>query len=114
MEGETSMRSPLSRVADVGTKFKHEYDYGSTTLLSLKVVGFWDRATPENKVQLLARNDPPEINCGICETQLATQICTGCDEVWLCDPCSESHECGEDCLLPVVNSPRAGVCAYSG
>jgi len=28
--------------------------------------------------------------------------------------CARSHECDHEMFLPVVNSPRAGVCAYSG
>jgi hypothetical protein len=27
---------------------------------------------------------------------------------------SEEHECGEEALLPVVNSPRMGMCGYTG
>lgn len=26
----------------------------------------------------------------------------------------KTHECGEDMLLPVVNSPRVGMCDYTG
>jgi hypothetical protein len=36
------------------------------------------------------------------------------DEGWLCDECAVGHECGEEMLLPVVNSPRVGVCGYVG
>jgi hypothetical protein len=112
-EGERSMRVPLSRVVDVGSSFLHEYDYGSTTTLRLKVLGFWSRAA-NRRVELLARNDPPRINCETCGTQPATQICTGCDGFWLCEACSEDHDCGLDYLLPNVNSPRVGVCGYCG
>jgi hypothetical protein len=114
MEDERGMRAPLGRVVDVGTKFLYEYDFGSTTTLSLKVVGFLDRAKPKNNVELLARNEPPQINCDKCGTQPATLICTGCEGICLCEPCSHAHACGEEYLLPVVNSPRTGVCAYSG
>ena len=114
MEDERGMKVPLSRVVDVGTKFLYEYDFGSTTTLSLKVVGLGDRATLKNDVELLARNDPPQINCDQCGTQPATLICTGCEGIWLCAPCSHAHDCGEEYVLPVVNSPRTGVCAYSG
>jgi hypothetical protein len=114
IEDQRSMRTPLSRAVDVGTKFVHRYDFGSTTRLRLRVVGFWARATPENEIQLLARNDPHEVNCQKCGTEPATLICTGCDGNWLCEGCSESHECGEEYLLPAVNSPRAGVCGYTG
>jgi hypothetical protein len=108
------MRTPLGRVLDVGTKFSYEYDFGSTTELGLRVVGFWNLDTPKGAVQLLARNEPPPIICSQCETQPATQICTSCGEAWLCESCAAEHDCGEEMFLPVVNSPRVGVCAYTG
>jgi hypothetical protein len=69
----------------------------------------------KKKVEILARNDPPEIKCSHCDN-LAAHICVECDydNCWLCDDCAEDHECGEDMLLPVVNSPRTGVCGYVG
>jgi hypothetical protein len=30
------------------------------------------------------------------------------------DVCVKDHECGEEMLLPMANSPRAGVCGYTG
>ena len=68
------------------------------------------------EVGILARNDPPQIKCSKCD-HLATRICTECiyeDAGWLCDDCAEDHKCGEEMLLPVVNSPRTGVCGYVG
>ncbi|MDI6903856.1 MAG: hypothetical protein QMC77_09015, partial [Methanocellales archaeon] len=55
----------------------------------------------------------------ICEScgKTATRVCTQCvwsGEGWLCDECAGKHECGEDMLLPVVNSPRVGMCGYTG
>ena len=48
---------------------------------------------------------------------MATNVCVQCiyeDAEWLCNDCSEEHECGEDMMLPIVNSPRVGVCGYCG
>ena len=114
MEEERGMATPLGRVLDVGTKFFYEYDFGSTTELRLKVVGLWNLDKPKGAVQLLARNEPPAIMCSQCETQPATEICTACVDAWFCPSCAAEHECGEEMLLPVVNSPRVGVCAYTG
>ena len=47
----------------------------------------------------------------------ATNICCHCiydGDGWLCDACLDKHECGEEMFLPVVNSPRVGVCAFEG
>ena len=114
LEEERDMATPLSRVLDVGTKFSYEYDFGSTTELVLKVVGFWNQSEPKDAVELLARNDPPQIICERCKTQPATQICLDSEEAWLCQACVAAHECDEGMRLPVVNSPRVGVCAYTG
>jgi hypothetical protein len=114
MEEERGMGTPLSRVVDVGTKFTYEYDYGSTTELELRVVGLWSQDKPKVGVQILARNDPPEIKCDLCKTQPATKICTECQEAWLCASCVTAHECSEEMFLPVVNSTRVGVCGYTG
>ena len=113
---ERSMRVPLNRALEVGTSFGYEYDYGSTTELRLRVAGLREHESAGKGVVLLARNDPPAIACGACGRP-ATQICTECSwsgDGWLCDDCAGDHECGEEMLLPVVNSPRVGVCGYGG
>lgn len=66
---------------------------------------------------MLARNHDPQLPCEKCGKGVATQICSDCQwsgEGWLCDKCAGRHKCGEEMLLPVVNSPRAGVCGYTG
>jgi hypothetical protein len=115
--GERSMREPLQRLVDEGTKFSYQYDFGSTTELVLKVVGIAEQGTPQGRVLLLARNELPQITCEICETRPAVEICPEC--VWdqaglLCEKCAEEHDCDPDMRLPVVNSPRMGVCGYTG
>ena len=115
--GESGMKRPLQQVVGVGTSFSYEYDYGSTTELKLKVAGVRTEGTPKGAAQLLARNEPPSILCQSCGTEPAAQICVQCawDEVgWLCPACADSHSCEEEMRLPVTNSPRAGVCAYTG
>ncbi len=97
--------------------FTYEYDYGSTTELNMKVPGLRNGKTKQGAVELLARNDAPKIACEKCGHQPATQICAECvneGEGWLCESCAENHDCGTEMCLPVVNSPRAGVCAYAG
>jgi len=114
---ESGMDVQLSRVLQPGLVFTYEYDYGSTTELRLKVVGFWDRGTEGDDIELLARNDAPQVACHQCGKRPATQICTDCQcegEGWLCEECADEHECGSEMFLPVVNSPRAGVCGYCG
>jgi hypothetical protein len=97
-------------------KFSHEYDFGSTTHLVLKVVAENESDLKKNEIKVLARNEPPAIPCGRCGKP-AAQICMECaysPEGWLCEECATKHGCGEEMQLPVVNSPRVGVCGYTG
>jgi pRiA4b ORF-3-like protein len=114
---ERSMNVRAGKVLAPGESFDYEYDYGSTTELVLKVVGMRERGGKRG-VELLARNDQPLIPCCECKTGLAAQICIECDSTpeggWLCAACVETHACDPGMLLPVVNSPRAGVCGYCG
>ena len=113
---EKSMRTRIGEVVHVDTTFLHEYDYGTTTELGLTVLGVVELGGKLGTVQVLARNEAPEFKCGECDA-IATQICSQCawqGGGWYCDECAESHECGEEMFLPVVNSPRVGVCGYTG
>lgn len=114
---DKSMSAALESVLRVGDKFEHEYDFGTTTELTLKVVAERDGALKTNDVRILARNDPPAFLCAVCGKP-AAQVCTQCvyegPQAWLCDEHAEEHECGEDYFLPVVNSPRVGMCGYTG
>ncbi len=106
----------LEYVLHPGMQLIYRYDFGSTTELMLKVLSEFRSNLKMGEVEILARNDPPKIKCSLCNN-LAARICTECvyeDAGWLCDDCAEDHKCGEDMLLPVVNSPRTGVCGYVG
>ena len=117
LDEEMSMTARLSQVLEVGMKFSYEYDFGSPTALVLKVVALREQGLPEGAVQLWARNEAPQVSCHRCSIQPATQICTECawnGEGWLCKACALAHKCGDEMCLPVVNSPRVGVCGYAG
>jgi len=102
-----------------GLKFTHEYDFGSTTYLTLKVMG--EREAQINKsydVKILSRNLPPEIMCDVCGKNLATHLCMECvyeDKGTLCLACAKKHPHDHyDMFMPIVNSPRTGECGYTG
>jgi|SRR5436190_16340070 len=114
--GERSMSVKLSLVMQPGIKFAYEYDFGSTTELALRVVGEWSSNGGKPALRLLSRNDPPEVPCAGCGKPAAL-LCSECaysDEGVLCKKCGDAHECGEEMLLPFANSPRAGICGYTG
>jgi hypothetical protein len=116
--GERNMNHKLEQVLSPGLSFTHEYDFGTTTELALKVVAEREGQVQGRSVVVMARNEPPVIPCGICDN-LATYVCTQCgwdpdDTPWVCDEHAPEHPCGDEMLLPVVNSPRVGVCGYTG
>ena len=95
----------------VGDTFDYEYDFGSTTYLTGKVLD--ERTgTLTNTIQILARNNPYTFECDECGEK-AEHLCIEC-ETFICEKCSKEHECGEEMFMPVVNSPRMGVCGYWG
>jgi hypothetical protein len=111
-----SMNIRAGSVLHAGLKFHYEYDFGTPTHLALRVLSEREENIKDKSIQILARNNPPHIICEMCG-RLATQVCTQCiyeDKGWLCDKCAQEHKCGEDMLLPVVNSPRVGMCGYTG
>ncbi|MEL7234700.1 MAG: hypothetical protein AAGK74_09395, partial [Chloroflexota bacterium] len=113
----------IKSVLKEGDSFSYIYDYGSSTELSLKVVGVRDGVAlskGREKVRLLAQNQPPDVTCAICKERNATKVCSYCiydpaGSGWVCDECKSKHPCVEDesgdeyMLLAVVNSPRVGV-----
>ncbi len=114
--GDKSMECKLRDVLQPGMQLGHEYDFGSTTELLLKVAGEQVTHRKLKSIELLARNDQPLIACTVCGNP-ALQVCTQCgDETggWLCGKCAKKHECDPEMRLPVVNSPRVGVCGYTG
>lgn len=111
-----SMRIALGKILARGMKFHYEYDFGSTTELALRVVSEGVAERPGKPIRILARNDAPRIGCDSCG-EAAAQVCIECryrGKGWLCKKCAKKHKCGEGMLLPVVNSPRVGVCGYTG
>ena len=113
---EKGMDVGLGEVASPRMEFLHEYDFGTPTELTLRVVSEENREIKGKTIRVLARNNPPSITCDLCG-KIATQVCTQCvwsGEGWLCGECASEHECGEEMLLPVVNSPRVGMCGYAG
>jgi hypothetical protein len=114
--GDKSMKAQIGKVLSPRMKFFHEYDFGTTSYLTLKVASVRDDTFGSTAVRLLARNDPPAIPCELCGKP-ATQVCGVClceGGAWFCNRCARKHECGDEMLLPVVNSPRVGMCGYTG
>jgi hypothetical protein len=116
---ELGMSAKLRDVLRPGLKFDYEYDFGTTSELTLHVIEERERPRADRAVQMLARNTAPEIQCEVCRQALAAEICVEClyehegKPALLCDACAEEHE-HDDMILPLVNSPRTGLCGYTG
>ena len=115
---EIDMEKEIKDVFTPGLELIYQYDFGSTTELSVKAVDVYRGAMKEEiEVFTMARNAQPIIPCDECGENQSTVICTECawdDAGWLCDKCAQDHECDDEMFLPVVNSPRVGVCGYTG
>ena len=107
----SSMDVPLGKVLAIKDWFDYEYDFGSTTHIEGQVVSERE-GTLEAGAAILARNSIPHVVCAECKGP-PTRFCIGCDG-FFCERCLEDHECGDERALPVVNSPRMGVCGYTG
>lgn len=113
---DRSMKIALGRVLMPGMGFSHDYDFGTTTTLALRCLSERQGEKLKN-IEIIARNEMPDFKCK-CGNK-PKDICSQC--VWevgmdamLCKDCAKKHECGEEMLLPVVNSPRMGMCGYTG
>ncbi len=116
---EVDMEEKVGDLFRPGLKLSYDYDFGSTTRLSIKVVGEREgEVVKPNDVHVLARNDPPYIPCGRFHKSPAPLIDmeSSYDQSgWLCDRCAKETDLADsDMTLPVVNSPRTGVCGYTG
>lgn len=108
-----SMGAKAATVFPPGTTFTYEYDFGSTTQLRGRVIG--STAVGSRKVTLLARNEAIVWPCEGCGGP-AARVCPHCFAM-ACAACDAPCTCvdwSEDEVLPVVDSPRMGVCGYGG
>jgi len=118
--GEISKRQSANQVFERGVELTHIYDFGTSSETLIKVMGIREgKPTTSHPIALMARNLMPEARCIKCGKP-ATCLCMEClveDEKWgaLCDEHAKTHPHGEyGEPLPLVNSPRLGMCGYDG
>lgn len=110
---DEDMEIELEEVVRIGDVFTHDYDFGSTTTLKVKVVSARLGYAGEGAVTLLARNIEPEEQCDFCGNR--AEYIDGVQGRLACTACVRRR--GDNLAeywLPLVNSPRTGVCGYTG
>lgn len=106
-----SMATPLARALPAAHgRFDYEYDFGSTTRLQLEVRGRREGRIGRAAVRLLARNGAPVWPCAVCGMPADVFDCEGREYPFVCS--AHAPDVEDAPVLPVVNSPRVGVCAY--
>ena len=90
---------------------RYEYDFGSTTTLYVTFVRYTARPQQKAAVRVLARNAPYAFVCCKCGKPAVRVSADEWDPSFYCDDCARDVDVD---MLPVVNSPRMGVCGYTG
>jgi hypothetical protein len=118
--GEISKRRQVQQVFESGLELTHIYDFGTSSETLVKAVGVRKgKPLTVHPIVLMARNELPEAECMECE-QPASWLCIEClyefgEAGVLCDEHVEEHPHEEyRAPVPLVNSPRVGMCGYYG
>jgi hypothetical protein len=120
--GEVRKGRRADDVFSMQTTLHHLYDFGTTSETDIQVVEVREgNATTKHPIALMARNNMSEMLCIEC-SKPASYLCLEClneateTGTWfLCDEHAQDHpheEYGEP--LPLINSPRMGMCGYTG
>ena len=103
-----------------GVELTHIYDFGTSSITLVKCIGVRNGGpTTSRPIALMARNLMPEYECIKCK-QPANWLCIEClieEDIWgaLCDEHAETHPHDNyDEPVSLANSPRLGLCGYSG
>ena len=115
---EIPMSRRIEQVFDVGVELEHIYDFGTSSHTMVKAVATRQgKPLSRHPIFLMARNEMPQVACLECG-QPASWLCLECfyedKPAWLCDEHLESHPHQYDEPLRLVNSPRLGLCGYTG
>lgn len=117
---KVGMARKMGDVFQKGAKLMHIYDFGTSSETVIEPIAVREgKPMTKHPIALLARNLMPEDPCIECE-QPATHLCLECvseAETWgvLCDEHTQNHphkNYGDP--VPLVNSPRLGMCGYDG
>jgi hypothetical protein len=110
----------IERVFKPGVELTHIYDFGTSSVTLIRAIAVREgKPLTTHPITLMARNSSPEVCCMECD-QPASWVCMECfyelDEPGtLCDRHAEVHPHADyGGPMPLVNSPRVGMCGYAG
>ncbi len=117
---DIGMGRKAAAVFEPGTELVHTYDFGTSSVTLVRAVAVRvGKPTTRRPIALMARNAQPVYPCQECggpATRLCEQcVCEGERPGTLCDVDAEDHphdDFGEP--MPLLNSPRCGMCGYDG
>ena len=119
-ENELSQKARIDQILQPGDEIVHIYDFGTSSETLVRAVAVREgRPTTSRPIALMARNGPPELVCTECDGP-AVGICIECvleDDLdgLLCLQHEKTHPHDDyGAPMPVVNSPRMGMCGYDG
>ncbi len=104
----------LSDLLKLTDQWEYEYDFGTTTHLHLKVMARYQGPKPPAKapIRILSRNYKPLILCAECRQPAEYwELSQGVPRPLCAHHLEESLS---EYYLPIVNSPRTGLCGYNG
>ncbi len=117
---EVPMSRKARQIFSLTNELYHVYDFGTSSETLIKVIDTREgKPLSRHAIELMARNLPPEEECIVCGKP-ASWLCNEClieEDTWgvLCDEHAKTHpheDYGE--LVRIVNSPRMGMCGYTG
>ncbi len=113
IDDDYSMSTKISSFVP-GQVVQYEYDFGDTTTLYITFVQLVNRPKQRTAVRVLARNAPYEFECAKCGKPAECVYMEEWPPELYCEQCAKEQDEDLEMCLPVVNSPRMGVCGYCG
>jgi hypothetical protein len=114
------MSRKIERVFKPGVELTHIYDFGTSSETLIKAVDIREGSPlTKHPIYLMARNKVPAADCVECG-EPAGWLCMEClieggEWITLCEKHAEEHSHGDyGEPIPLVNSPRLGMCGYDG
>jgi len=116
LDESRSMDVAIGKVLPHKTRGDYTYDFGSSTELCIESKKLYSVPASRrdlDRIQVLARNIAPECVCDTCGKPAS--FLQWDEDMWDQHHYCNSHQPDEeDFVYPLVNSPRCGVCGYTG